>query len=104
MDGEVECEKNLNFIEKDEWQNTVRKDGSWSGKLKNPGKRFFLELARDSVREANQCIDSNGLNFARKAMIRCGLSLDVDGKGKKEQLFAHLQNLIAKYNIIQMNL
>ena len=36
------------------WQNNPRADGQWSGKLTNPGKRFFLQLAADSVEDVNQ--------------------------------------------------
>jgi hypothetical protein len=43
------CRRRSGMQELDQRQNNVRKEGSWSGKLKNPGKRFFLELARDSV-------------------------------------------------------
>ena len=35
---------------KGDWSDTVRKNGSLSGKLKNPGKRFFLELAKKNSR------------------------------------------------------
>ncbi|KAE8966541.1 hypothetical protein PR002_g28334 [Phytophthora rubi] len=77
--------------------NKVRSDGVWSGKLKNPGKRYFLTLAAKAVRRVNAQRDKNGLNYARKAMIRCGLSLDVDGKWRVEQLFSHLQEIIRKY-------
>lgn len=53
----------------------------WSGKLKNLGKPFFLTLATDAVQDMNQEQDHYGMTHARKAMIRCGLLLDVDGYG-----------------------
>jgi len=59
------------------------KKGMWqdvSGAIKNPGKCFFLKLAATAVQEVNNCRDSQGLTFARKAMIRCGLSLDITGQ------------------------
>ena len=62
------------------WSNGVCRDGAWSGKLQNPGKWFFLQLVADSVRGVNLQRDANGLTFARKAMIRCGLALDVTGQ------------------------
>lgn len=68
-----------------------------SGKLPNPGKSFFLHLASQAVRDVNGMRDENGLNYARKAMIRCGLSLDVNGQWRKEQLFPHLQMIIAEH-------
>jgi hypothetical protein len=90
-------EKKIQLIDDHQWQNEKRKNKEWSGKLKNPGKHYFLELARDSVREANKMLDKNGLNSARKSMIRCGLSLDVDGVWKVSQLLPNLQELIRKY-------
>jgi hypothetical protein len=61
------------------------KDGDWksgthsSGNTKNPGYKFFLKLAAESVREVNKMRDKNGITYARKSMIRCGLSLDLNG-------------------------
>ena len=63
-----------------DWSDTVRKNGSWSGKLKSPGKRFFLELTAIAVRAVNGMRDSCGLTYARKSMIRCGLALYVSGR------------------------
>jgi len=92
-------EKKIELIESNAWQNKARSDGAWTGKLKNPGKRYFLSLAATAVRRVNALRDKNGLNYARKAMIRCGLSLDVDGKWCVEQLFSHLQEIISKYPV-----
>ena len=72
--------KKLDLIRDDEWQEKVRSDGGWSGKLKNPGKSFFLRLAADAVRKVNEQRDANEITYARRAMIRCGLSLDLDAK------------------------
>ncbi|KAE8966437.1 hypothetical protein PR001_g28407, partial [Phytophthora rubi] len=90
-------DKKIELIEDNEWQNKVRKDGSYSGKLKNPGKRFFLDLAATAVKEVNAKRDQNGINYARKAMMRCGLSLSVDGTWRTTQLFPHLLEIIKKY-------
>ncbi|RLN69414.1 hypothetical protein BBJ28_00022260 [Nothophytophthora sp. Chile5] len=90
-------EKKIELIEDKAWQNKTRKNGESSGKLKNPGKYFFLGLASLAVQEVNAHRDENGLTYARKAMIRCGLSLDVDGKWSTCQLFPHLQEIIKKY-------
>ena len=45
--------KKTEFIATGAWQNNPRADGQWSGKLTNPGKRFFLQLAADSVQDVN---------------------------------------------------
>uniref|UniRef100_M4B587 Uncharacterized protein n=1 Tax=Hyaloperonospora arabidopsidis (strain Emoy2) TaxID=559515 RepID=M4B587_HYAAE len=45
----------------------------------------------DEMREAA------GLSYARKEMIRCGLSLDVSGRWHKNQLSPELQQIISKY-------
>ena len=37
------------------------------------------------------------LLYAQKAMIRCGLSLDVDGIWRIEQPFPHLQEIIHEH-------
>ena len=65
---------------KGDWSDTVRKNVSWSGKLKKPGKRFFLELAATAVRAVNEMRDSCGSTYARKSMIRCGMALDLSGR------------------------
>jgi hypothetical protein len=46
-------EKKLELLEAREWQNAVRFGGEWSGKLRNPGKKFFLQLAVESIRRVN---------------------------------------------------
>lgn len=71
--------------------------GTNSGRLPNPGKRFFLKLAADSVRDVNQQRDEMGITYARKSMIRCGLAKSGNGLWEKCQLFPHLQNIIAKF-------
>ena len=83
-------------IQRGEWQNRSRKNGC-SGALKNPGKTFFLELAAQSVRSVNAQRDKNGLSYARKAMIRTGLSLDVNGEWHVKQLSPELQAIIKKH-------
>jgi DDE superfamily endonuclease len=60
----------------EEYKFQAIKNGQWaeiSGAIKNPGKTFFLKLAAEAVRRVNTMRDVNGLTFARKAMIRCGL-------------------------------
>ena len=90
-------EKKIELVANEQWQNKPNKKGQFSGKLKNPGKTFFLKLAADSVRDVNMQRDENGLTYARKAMIRCGLSKNINGKWEKDQLFQHLQDIIDLY-------
>ena len=90
-------EKKIQLIQSNAWQNTPRADGQWSGKLTNPGKRFFLQLAADSVEDVNRQVDCNNMSYARKAMIRCGMALNVDGLWSVNQLFPHLQDIVAKH-------
>ena len=89
--------KKSKLIQDDAWQNHPRGDGQWSGKLLNPGKGFFLQLAADTIEDVNQLIDCDNMSYARKSMIRCGLALGLDGTWTINQLFPHLQEIIAKY-------
>ena len=89
--------KKMEMICENQWSNGVCRDGAWSGKLQNPGKRFFLQLPADAVRDVNVQRDSNGLTYARKAMIRCGLALDVTGEWRIQQLTPQLQTIIATH-------
>jgi hypothetical protein len=59
------------------------KDGQWasgSGALQYPGQTFLFPLAAMTVQRVSAMRDANGIGYARKAMIRCGLSLDVTGQ------------------------
>jgi hypothetical protein len=40
---------------------------------------------------------SHGIGYARKAMIRCGLSLDVRGQWHVPQLSLELQQIVGKH-------
>ena len=68
-----------------------------SRKLENPGKEFFLKLARDVIRNVNNERDKNGHFYARKAMVRTGLSLNFNGKWEEAQLSRELQEIVAKH-------
>jgi len=68
-----------------------------SGKLPNPGKKFFLQLAADVIKEVNQQRDKDGILYTRKAMIRCGMACNLNGIWEECQLFPHLQSIISKY-------
>jgi hypothetical protein len=85
------------------------KDGDWksgthsSGKLKNHGYIFFLALAAESVREVTKLRDKNGIPYVRKSMIRCGLSLDLNGVWCVKQLFPKLQRIVRNTLLIFWN-
>ncbi len=50
------------------------------------------------MREVNRHRDSYGMNYARKAMIKCGLSKDaISGQWREDQLFDHLQEIINRH-------
>lgn len=68
-----------------------------SRRLIHSGKFFFLSLAVGVVwTVAGQC-DSDGVLFTRKAMIRCGMALNVNDIWEEWQLSPQLQNIVAKY-------
>jgi hypothetical protein len=81
------------MVQSGKWKNG---EGS-SGKLINPGKRYFLQLAADCIKAVNNMKDKNGLGWSRKAMIRCGLSLGLNGQWGVNQLSPELQEIIKKY-------
>lgn len=39
------------------------------GKLKNPGKAFFLKLAASAVYKVNTQCEKSGISYERKAMV-----------------------------------
>ncbi|KAL0241149.1 hypothetical protein GEMRC1_006384 [Eukaryota sp. GEM-RC1] len=68
-----------------------------SGKIKNPGKKLMLDFAKEAVDYVNSRQDASGISFARKSMIRCGLSLDVVGRWQISQLYPQRQEIMRKY-------
>ncbi|KAL0251554.1 hypothetical protein GEMRC1_000767 [Eukaryota sp. GEM-RC1] len=68
-----------------------------SGKLPNPGKYYFLQLTSETIQKVNVMKDKNGVNYARKAMIRCGMSKDVTGVWHEHQLSVDLQEIVKKH-------
>ena len=68
-----------------------------SGKLVNSGKTYFLNLAKNTVRDMNAQRDKNGMLYSRKAMIRCCLSKSENGVWEEKQLFQNLQDIIERY-------
>jgi hypothetical protein len=89
--------KKLEMIRTDQWQNDPQGRRGWSGKLKNLGKPYFLSLVAAAVRDVNEELDVYGITYARKSMMRCGLSSNQDGVWKYEQLFLELQEIIVQY-------
>ncbi|KAL3678568.1 hypothetical protein R1sor_021524 [Riccia sorocarpa] len=87
--------KKVDLIKSNQWQGD-RTRGT-SGALKNPGQRYFLKLAADSVADVNSQRNEIDLSYARKVMIRCGLSLNVTGAWEERQLNPELQNIIQQY-------
>lgn len=81
-----------------EWRfsNVPNGAGEWSGKLKQPGKRFFLSLAARCCRQVSEMRDEDNVSRVRKSMIRCGLGKNLNGVWVVRQLFPHLQELVAK--------
>ena len=72
-------QEKLEMISEQQWSNASKTGKTGSGKLRNPGKSFFLKLAADAIRDVNLQRDENSLTYARKAMISCGLSRDFTG-------------------------
>ncbi len=60
-------------------------------------EKIFLKLAAESGRAVNAQRDKKGINFSRKAMIRCGLAKDIDGHWCVSQLSKELQMIVQKY-------
>ena len=54
-------------------------------------------MAAKAVQKVNEMRDVAWISYARKAMIRCGLSLDVSGRWHEKQLSPQLQQIIYKY-------
>jgi hypothetical protein len=50
-----------------------------------------------AVQPVNAMRDANGIGYARKAMIRCGLWLDVTGRWHVPQLSVELQQIVGKH-------
>jgi len=86
-------EKKVEMMSSTEWVHGT----SQSGKLSNPGKRFFLKIAAKAVKDVSDMRDKNGVSYARKAMMRYGLSLDLNGQWQIFPLFPHLQRIIVNH-------
>ncbi|KAL0219723.1 hypothetical protein P9112_005376 [Eukaryota sp. TZLM1-RC] len=69
-----------------------------SGKLPNPGKQFFLDLAKETVEKINSKTNNDGISYARAAMIRCDLGVNDENQWSVSQLSPELQRIVAKYS------
>ena len=78
--------KVLDMIDKKIWTNPR----TGSGKLINLGKKKFLKLAADSVRDVNGARHKDEMLYSHRVMMRCGLSLNSEGEWKEEQLSKEL--------------
>jgi hypothetical protein len=89
----------LSAVEDGLFQQKIQADGTLkgSGKIRNPGKSFILQLLSKVLTELNEKKDKNGMSWAQKAMVGCGLGLDRDGKWTTEMLFPKLRLVIEKY-------
>ena len=58
-----------------------------------------MMLATESVALIYSIVDNNGMPLACKAMIRCGLSFNLNGQWEKTQLFQHLQDVVNRHPI-----
>ncbi len=67
-------------------------------RYKIPENRFFLRMGAKADRWVNEQCDQTGLTYARKAMIRCRLSLDITGEWHEKQLNRDLQIIIEKHH------
>ena len=79
--------KKSKLIQQDSWQNKLRGDGQWFGKLTIPKKKFFLQLTVDSIEDINRQIDIDNMSYVRKSMIRCDLALGTDDTWSINKLF-----------------
>ena len=54
-------------------------------------------MAANAVRDVKAQRDSNGVSYARKAMVQCGMALGYDGNWPESQFTQKLQEIIAKH-------
>ena len=68
-----------------------------SEKVPNSGKKYFLGLAADMVRTVSAQRDSDWILYTRKALIRCGMAMNINGLWEIRQLSPELQEIVGKY-------
>lgn len=70
-----------------------------SGKLKIPTTGFFLRLVSNTVLEVKAQRDRNRITYAQKAMMRIGMSLNLNGIWEEKKFSSELQAIIAKRRV-----
>ena len=80
----------MQLMHMNQWSDT-------SGKIVNPGKQYFLRLAVRCIQDINRERDREGLTYARKAMIRTGMALNINGLWEEKQLYPKLQEIIRRH-------
>ena len=61
------------------------------------GKRYILELAETVKNKVNEITGHDVVSLVRRAMMHAGLSKDLGGTWRVEQLSSKLQELLEKY-------
>ena len=56
-----------------------------------------MQLTTDVIEDINRKVDCNNLSYARKTMIKLGMSLAIDGIWNVHQLLSYLQEIVGKY-------
>lgn len=67
--------------------------GEWADaheKIRNPGKHFYLELAKKTIANKNRQRDGNGVSYTRKSMIICEQAKNVNVVWEELQLTRQL--------------
>ncbi|KAJ0397798.1 hypothetical protein ATCC90586_001667 [Pythium insidiosum] len=90
-------EKKLDLVNKSAFKQKPKNGSSWSGKLLNPGKSFYLQLAAHCAEKVSAARDEDGISLVRKAMIMCGLAKNLNGVWEEQQLKPELQAIIDLY-------
>ncbi len=71
--------------------NDFRQD---SRKVNHPTRLWYMETAKHCIDVVNAMEDKNGVSFALKFMIQCGLSTDLDGVWRISELSSELQHIV----------
>lgn len=62
-----------------------------SGKLKNPGKKYFLTLLNTVMETVNRMRTEDNLSYIRMSLIMCGLVKDLNRMRHIEQPLKQIQ-------------
>ena len=92
-------------VEWEKYKMQMNMDKKWAvglGKIPNPGRTFFLNLAVEAVNAVNRKRDSDAVSYARKAMILTGVALNLNGQWKERQLLPKLQHNCTNIVLILM--